>query len=72
MNVIQNLIKAADQARKEKSFHSHSSTIIENIGEVICFRDYGVYKNGYPSTTKSNFKLNGKVISVANLTKLLK
>ena len=71
MNNLQNFIKAADQARKEKSMWSGSVTTVENVGEVFCFRDYGVYKNGRPSIPRSNFKLNGKVISAANLSKLL-
>jgi hypothetical protein len=72
MNSIQNFIKAADQARKEKSMWSSSVTTVENVGEVICFRDYGVYKKGRQSVARSNFKLNGKVISAANLANLLK
>ena len=72
MNNLQNFIKAADAARKEKAMWSNSLTVVENVGEVICFRDYGVYKKGRPSVVRSNFKLNGKVISAANLSNLLK
>ena len=72
MNNLQNFIKAADVARKEKSMYSSSLTTVENVGEVICYRDYGVYKKGRPSIARSNFKLNGKVISAANLSNLLK
>jgi hypothetical protein len=72
MNNLQNFIKAADAARKENSMWSSSLTTIENVGEIICYRDYGVYKKGRPVIARSNFKLNGKVISAANLSNLLK
>jgi hypothetical protein len=71
MTNLKVFIKAADLLRKENSMWSSSLTEIDNIGEVICYRDYGVYKKGRPTVTRSNFKLNGKVISAQNLSNLL-
>lgn len=71
MNNLQNFIAAADAARKEKAMFSSSLTMVENLGEVICYRSYGIYKKGRPTDTRSNFKLNRKVISAANLSQLL-
>lgn len=72
MNNLQNFIDAADAARKEKSMYGTSITVVENLGEVICYRCYAIYKKGRPVDTRTNFKLNRKVISAANLSNLLK
>jgi hypothetical protein len=71
MNTLHTLIKTADAARKETKTYSSATIIIDNIGEVTCYRDYGVYKKGRSCVVRTNYKLNSKVISAANLAKLL-
>jgi hypothetical protein len=66
--ILQNMIQEADATRDQGKFYSASFKDIDGLGRIACYRDYSVRKNGYfAQTARTNWKLNGKVISVANL-----
>ena len=70
MNTMQKLIAQADESRTPGAMYSMAKTETP-IGVVICYRDYSVYRAGMPHSTRTNWKLNGKVISSNNLVKAL-
>jgi hypothetical protein len=70
MNIITNLIAAADAQRNGKWF-SGSSETVEGVGKINCYRDYSIRKAGMPLHFRTTWKLNGKVISQANLVTAL-
>jgi hypothetical protein len=70
MNIIANLIAAADAQRNGKWF-SGSSETVEGVGKINCYRDYSIRKAGMPLHFRTTWKLNGKVISQANLINVL-
>lgn len=66
MNTITNLIAAAD-AQRDGKWYSGSSVTVDGVGRINCYRDYSVRKAGVPNHARTTWKLNGKVISQANL-----
>ena len=68
--IMQDLINQADAIRPEGRMYSQANAQTD-VGFVRCYRDYGVYRKGYPKTIRTNWRLNDKVISAANLDKLL-
>lgn len=69
-NTMQDLINQADANRPEGGMYSQAKEQTA-AGFVRCYRDYSVYRKGYPKTIRTNWRLNDKVISAANLDKLL-
>jgi hypothetical protein len=66
--VLQNMIQEADSTREKEEFSSASFKDVDGLGRIACYRDYSVRKNGYfAQVARTNWKLNGKVISAANL-----
>ena len=70
MDTLQTLIKQADTNRKPAAQYSQAKK--ETVhGLIRCYRDYGVYSKGMPSTIRTNWKLNDKRIAASTLESLL-
>ena len=70
VNTMQTLISQADTMRKPLAQYSQAN-IDTDQGLIRCYRDYGVYKNGMPTTIRTNWKLNDKRISASTLENIL-
>jgi hypothetical protein len=66
--ILDEMIAEADETREHGKYYSASFKDVDGVGRVACYRDYGVRKNGYfAKVARTNWKLNGKVISLAKL-----
>lgn len=71
--LLNEMIKEADSSKDPQKFYSGAKRVIDGIGEIICYRSYYIRsrRTCRPTEPRTNWKLNGKVISKDALSNLL-